>query len=112
MDLERPLDLYVTFGFGPHKCLGRDIGTACLLTMLKTVAGLKNLRRMPGDQGRLKLVNRPNGFSQYMTPDASEFTPFPTSKFSTLIASYTEGQNLLTHLASAAMRLLFDELPE
>jgi hypothetical protein len=81
VDLERPLDLYVTFGFGPLKCLSRDIGTACLLTMLKAVAGLKSLRRMSGDQGRLKLVNRPNGFSQYIAPDSSEFTPFPTSKF-------------------------------
>lgn len=55
--------------------------------MIKTVASLKNLRRAPGDAGQLKLVTRPSGVQQYMTPDLSAFTSFPTSKSFTLMAN-------------------------
>lgn len=82
VDLTRSADLYLTFGFSPRERLGRELGLACILKMLKTMASVTNLRRAPGDAGQLKLIARPNGFSQYMTPDLSQFTPFPTSKFS------------------------------
>lgn len=48
--------------------------------MLKVLARLKGLRRAPGDQGHLKYINKPGGIKLYMTPDWSEFTPYPTSK--------------------------------
>lgn len=82
MKLDRPIKDYLSFGLGPHECLGRDIGINLLCTMVKTVAVLKNLRRIPGDQGRLKRVRIPDRVPQFMNPDWSEFTPYATSKFS------------------------------
>lgn len=84
MDLTRPIDLYLTFGSAPRERLGREVGLVCLLRMLRAVANLPNLSRAPGDAGQLKLVTRPNGVKQYMTPDLSDFSSYPTSKLSDL----------------------------
>lgn len=80
VDLTRPLDLHLTFGMAPRERLGRKVGLLCLLQMLRSVANLPNLQRAPGDAGQLKLVTRPGGLKQYMTPDFSAFSSFPTSK--------------------------------
>lgn len=74
--------------------------------MVKTVAKLQNLRRMPGDQGTLKMVAR-GGIRQFMTPDWSEFTPFPTSKYPLLTVT---NQNKIADwiLCGVAMVMLFD----
>lgn len=77
--LDRPLDAYITFGEGPHQCLGKDLNIVHSLTMLKVMARLRRLRRTPGDEGRLKHINKPGGIKLYMTPDWSEFTPYPTT---------------------------------
>lgn len=49
--------------------------------MLKILAKLKGLRRTPGEEGRLKYVERPGGFKLYMDPDWSTLGPYPTSKY-------------------------------
>lgn len=82
VDLTRPLDLYLVFGSAPRERLGRDVGLVCLVKMLRSVAALPNVCRAPGDAGQLKLVTRPGGLKQYMTPDLSAFSSFPTSKSS------------------------------
>ena len=79
VDLIRPLDSYVHFGWGPHICLGYDASKLALTTMLKTVAKLPNLRRAPGPQGQIKQFKIPGGFTLYMTADGSSFCPFPTT---------------------------------
>jgi hypothetical protein len=47
--------------------------------MLKTVAQLSNLRRVPGPQGQIKKIPFPGGFTLYMMADGSSIFPFPTS---------------------------------
>jgi linoleate 10R-lipoxygenase len=66
-DPNRPLDSYIHYGIGPHKCLGMEASRVGLTAMFKVVAGLKNLRRAPGPQGQLKYVPRPGGFKVYMS---------------------------------------------
>lgn len=80
VDPTRPLESYLHYGLGDHTCLGRDASRVALTAMLKTVAKLKNLRRAPGPQGRLKKVPRPGGFYVYMTQNHGSYFPFPTSK--------------------------------
>lgn len=77
--LDRPLDSYVHFGWGPHLCLGYDVCKLALTTMLKTVGQLDNLRRAPGSQGQIKKVPGPGGITLYMTPNQASFFPFPTT---------------------------------
>jgi linoleate 8R-lipoxygenase/9,12-octadecadienoate 8-hydroperoxide 8R-isomerase len=77
--LDRPLDSYIHFGWGPHSCLGSDVCKLALTTMLKTVGQLDNLRRAPGSQGQIKKVPGPGGITLYMTPNQASFFPFPTT---------------------------------
>ncbi|KAI5803941.1 heme peroxidase [Geopyxis carbonaria] len=77
--LNRPRDAYITFGTGPHQCLGNEIATLHCRTILKVLAKLGGLRRTPGSQGILKSVDRPGGTKLYLTPDLSKLTPYPTT---------------------------------
>ncbi|KKA20520.1 Linoleate 8R-lipoxygenase [Rasamsonia emersonii CBS 393.64] len=77
--LDRDLNLYIHFGYGPHQCLGYGISQIALTTMFKVVGRLDNLRRAPGAQGQLKKIPAPGGFTMYMTADHSSFFPFPTT---------------------------------
>lgn len=77
--LDRDMDAYMHFGFGPHQCLGYGICRLALTTMLKVVGRLDNLRRAPGAQGHLKRLAGPGGISEYMTADHSSYFPFPTT---------------------------------
>ncbi|CCX12338.1 heme peroxidase [Pyronema domesticum] len=77
--LDRPIDNYVTFGEGPHQCLGKDLNIVHSRAMLKVLARLPGLRRTPGEEGHLKFVPKPGGLKVYLTPDWSEYTPYPTT---------------------------------
>ncbi|KAJ9312670.1 heme peroxidase [Paecilomyces variotii] len=77
--LDRDMDAYMHFGFGPHQCLGYGICRLALTTMLKVVGRLDNLRRAPGSQGHLKRLAAAGGISEYMTADHSSYFPFPTT---------------------------------
>ncbi|KAL1969515.1 hypothetical protein VTN77DRAFT_8953 [Rasamsonia byssochlamydoides] len=77
--LDRDLDLYMHFGYGPHQCLGYGICQIALTAMLKVVGRLDNLRRAPGAQGQLKKIPVPGGLTVYMTADQSSFFPFPST---------------------------------
>jgi len=77
--LDRNLDDYITFGEGSHQCLGKDLTTVYVRCILKACAKLKNFRRTPGDEGKLKFVPRPGGIKLYMNPEWSDFTPYPTT---------------------------------
>ncbi|RPA72611.1 putative fatty acid oxygenase PpoA [Ascobolus immersus RN42] len=77
--LDRPLDAYIQYGVGPHKCLGTDINMLSMTMMLKIFAKLPGLRRAPGEQGKLKFVSRPGGFKVYLKEDWSGMWPFPTT---------------------------------
>ncbi|KAH1985901.1 hypothetical protein KXW18_005591 [Aspergillus fumigatus] len=77
--LDRDMNLYAHFGFGPHQCLGLGLCKTALTTMLKVIGRLDNLRRAPGGQGKLKKLSGPGGIAMYMTPDQTAFFPFPTT---------------------------------
>lgn len=77
--LDRDINLYMHFGFGPHQCLGYGICKIALTAMLKVIGRLDNLRRAPGAQGQVKKIPAPGGLTMYMTPDHSSYFPFPTT---------------------------------
>ena len=77
--LDRPMDSYMHYGYGPHRCLGYDISRLALTTMLKTVGKLENLRRAPGAQGHIKKIAGPGGITRYMKADQSSYYLFPTT---------------------------------
>jgi hypothetical protein len=81
--LDRPLDTYLHYGWGPHQCAGMDASITAMTAMFKTVFGLKGLRRATTSwgesQGELKKIPGPAGSTLYMTPDQSSFFPFPTT---------------------------------
>jgi linoleate 8R-lipoxygenase / 9,12-octadecadienoate 8-hydroperoxide 8R-isomerase len=77
--LDRDMDSYMQFGYGPHQCLGYSMCKIALTTMLKVVGRLDNLRRAPGAQGQLKKIPAPGGITIYMTADQSSLFPFPTT---------------------------------
>lgn len=77
--LDRPTELYITHGEGQHQCLGKDINIIQNTYMLKSLAKLRNFRRAPGDEGKLKFIPKPGGIKLYMNADWSKFTPYPTT---------------------------------
>ena len=78
--IDRPLESYIHYGVGPHRCLGEDASRVALTAMLKVVGRLENLRRAPGPQGTMKKIPRAGGFYVYMTENHGGYFPFPTSK--------------------------------
>lgn len=79
--LDRPMELYQMFSIGPHRCVGRAIAITALTSMIKACAQLKNLRRAPGDQGKIKHVPGPlPGSRKYLSDDWSRYQPFAGSK--------------------------------
>ena len=78
--LDRPLESYIHYGIGDHRCLGTDASRVALTAMLRVVAGLKNLRRAPGPQGQLKKIPREGGFYIYCTENWGSYFPFPMSE--------------------------------
>lgn len=79
VDLTRDMDSYIHYGQGPHQCLGYGVSKLAMMTMLKTVGKLDNLRRAPGPQGEIKKIAGPGGITLYMTADHSRYFPFPTT---------------------------------
>lgn len=93
--LDRPLDSYMHFGWGPHVCLGRDMSRVALGAAFKAIVGLKNLRRTPGPRGQIRSFpvtpwngqvgseRNPDGgwtgLRMYMTADQSSYWPIPTT---------------------------------
>lgn len=78
-NIDRPVDNYIHFGYGPNECLGREIALTTVIILPKVVAGLKNLRPATGTMGLLKSLNIGNERS-YLSSDWSELTFDPTSK--------------------------------
>ncbi|KAH6610036.1 fatty acid oxygenase [Trichoderma cornu-damae] len=79
--LDRPNDLYIHHGWGPHACLGRSIVTVAGASMLRVCARLGNFRRAPGPAGEMKSKTVNGAFKVYLSEDGSEWGPFPTSEY-------------------------------
>ncbi len=78
--LDRPDELYIHHGWGPHSCLGRPIVTTAAASMLRVFAKLGNLRRAPGPAGEMKNKVVGGAFKQFLLPDGSDWGAFPSSK--------------------------------
>ncbi len=104
--LDRPVESYVHYGWGPHHCLGRQASRVVLTAMFKAVVGLNNLRRAgDGNDPRGELKSMPaaptmwlgqvgrspdngngeqgasewSGIRTYMAPDQSAYSSVPTT---------------------------------
>jgi cytochrome P450 len=75
--LDRPDDLYIHHGWGPHSCLGRDIVTVAGASMLRACAQLGPVRRAPGPAGEMKSKVVNGAFKVYLSEDGSAWGPFP-----------------------------------
>lgn len=80
--LDRPAEAYLHYGWGPHKCLGREVAIAYASGMLRLVATTKGLRQAPDKMGQLKVVMMGPGNQEklYMNDSWSYLTKDPTSK--------------------------------
>lgn len=81
---DHPSD-YIQQGYGPHACIGQNISQISLAVQLGLFAKLKNLKRVPGQAGKLKYTTElpggnPGSIRVFMTEDWSSWWPFPTSK--------------------------------
>jgi cytochrome P450 len=50
---DRPAYAYFHFGYGHHRCLGEHIGGDMIVEVVRHVVLCKNLRRAPGEEGRI-----------------------------------------------------------
>ena len=75
------MELYLMWSKGPHRCVGRAIAITAIASIVKACAQFKNLRRAPGDQGKIKHVPGPlPGSRKYLSDDWSRYQPFAGSK--------------------------------
>ncbi|KAA8898494.1 putative fatty acid oxygenase PpoA [Sphaerosporella brunnea] len=79
IDLTRPEEIYLQYGYGPHSCIGAPIVINALASMLRVFGRLENLRRAPGPAGEMKYTLLKGQFRMYMTEDWSSWWPFPTT---------------------------------
>ncbi|KAL2793140.1 heme peroxidase [Aspergillus keveii] len=85
--LDRPTELYIHHGWGPHACLGRAIVTIAGACVLRVLGRLRNVRRAPGPSGEMKSKMVNGAFKMYLPEDGSEWTPFPCSQFALSLLS-------------------------
>jgi hypothetical protein len=77
-DLNRPKSDYITFGYGMHECLGKEISLAFSTGMNKASAGMQNMSWAPGETGVLRPIMANNARS-YLSEDGAHLTADPTS---------------------------------
>ncbi|KAJ5728443.1 hypothetical protein N7493_004773 [Penicillium malachiteum] len=75
--LDRPLDSYILIGQGANTGFGQEISKIALVSMLRVVGGLQNLRRAPGAQGQLPKIKQDGGYYVYLRQDGGSYFPFP-----------------------------------
>jgi hypothetical protein len=97
---DRDEKTYVTYGWGPHRCIGQEINIVANTAILRTFARLSHLRRAPGPQGELKYVIKNNVVKVFLQEDWGSYWFFPTSIAFTFILANC-----------VAMKVHFDTLP-
>jgi hypothetical protein len=96
VDLDRPEESYVNFGWGPHSCIGKEINILANTAILRTFARLPGLRRAPGPQGQLKHVMQQEVVKVYLQEDWGSYWFFPTSNPRTLFGANIQlGKSIL-----------------
>ncbi|EEP79774.1 hypothetical protein UREG_04620 [Uncinocarpus reesii 1704] len=77
---DRPDESYIHHGWGAHACLGRPFVTVAAASMLRVFGRLDNVRRAPGPAGEMKSKAEGGAFRVFLTPDGTEWNPFPCTK--------------------------------
>lgn len=91
--LDRPLESYIHYGFGPHHCLGLEMSRVVLTGIFKGIVRLPGLKRVDGPRGEMKCFPAKRwsgqagragdkdwtGLKVYMTPDEKSYWPMPTT---------------------------------
>lgn len=77
--LDRDIDSYIHYGWGPHLCAGVDASKTAMSTMFKEIVRLPGLRRAKGIQGEVKKMPGDYGYTTYLTQDWSAIYPVPVS---------------------------------
>ncbi|KAN0062754.1 hypothetical protein ACQY0O_004949 [Thecaphora frezii] len=77
----RPRDSYMLLGHGLHRCFGARLITPCLVSIVKEIFRLKNLRRAAGKAGELtKMTEEVGGTPVHLYLDRNwGESPIPTS---------------------------------
>ncbi len=75
--LDRPMDKYIHYGYGPHECAGIDASKVAMVTMLKSFVALKNLRLDKRNPNGLRKVPGNHGYTSYLKNDGSGVWPVP-----------------------------------
>ncbi|KAF8600486.1 heme peroxidase [Ceratobasidium sp. AG-I] len=85
---ERPRESYNLFGHGMHKCMGDQFTEKTMPAVIRSVFKLKNLRRAPGESGKLRCFTQDlHGTTQKMYLSAKGMvTPWPGS----MVVQYDE----------------------
>lgn len=80
--LDRPMEKYIHYGYGPHECAGIDASKVAMVTMLKQFVSKKNLRldkrqkTVDGKEG-FRTVTGHYGYKSYLKNDGSGVWPVP-----------------------------------
>lgn len=81
IDPHRPISSYILLGHGLHFCFGARLVAPALVSTLKEVFRLRNLRRAPGRQGHFSTVEHQVAgvnMRSYLDANAAE-SPIPTT---------------------------------
>lgn len=77
--LDRDDSIYSMKDFGPAVQLAYQVTYICNAAMLSILAGLPDVARVPGPQGRIKKIKDDSGNVMYMNAEESEYVPYPIS---------------------------------
>jgi linoleate 10R-lipoxygenase len=79
INLKRPEEAYIQYGYGAHQCLGFKITVTALASLLKVFGRLQGLRIEDGQKMKSKIVW--GDVRSFMTEEWDEWYHFPTSKW-------------------------------
>lgn len=78
--LDRPMEKYIHYGYGPHECAGIDASKVAMVTMLKVFVKRKGLRMDKRYKGLgIRKVVGAHGYNSYLKTDSSGVWPVPVS---------------------------------
>ncbi|KAF8538686.1 fatty acid oxygenase [Trichophaea hybrida] len=77
IDLKRPEENYIQFGYGKHQCLGQQLAVTALTSLLRVFGKLQGLRIEDGQKMKSKVIR--GSTRCYMKEEWDEWYQFPTT---------------------------------
>ncbi|KAJ4295105.1 hypothetical protein N0V90_007114 [Kalmusia sp. IMI 367209] len=103
IELDRPEENYIHFGWGIHTCLGRYIAGAGLTEQFRVFGKLKVLKRAPGSQGRLR-VKKAGTVTSFLSDGGDAWSRSSTSALPWFCSTRTH--------AISGMKIHYDAMDE